>query len=52
MNRKDAKDTKKFNFFSRIQTLEITHLETLGEALLDFLAIEDLLNWLEVNQTA
>jgi hypothetical protein len=34
-----------------IQTLSLTQLETLGEALLDFTAIEDLLNWLEANQT-
>ncbi len=36
----------------RIQTLSLEQLEALGEALLDFTAIEDLLNWLEVNQTA
>jgi predicted transposase YdaD len=35
-----------------IQTLSVTQLEALGEALLDFTAIEDLLNWLEANQTA
>lgn len=34
----------------RIQTLSLTQLETLGEALLDFTAIDDLLNWLEANQ--
>ncbi len=32
-----------------IQTLSITQLEALGEALLDFTAIEDLLNWLSAN---
>ncbi|MUG96390.1 DUF4351 domain-containing protein [Scytonema sp. UIC 10036] len=35
-----------------IQTLSTTQLEALGEALLDFTAIEDLLNWLAANQTA
>ncbi|QMS86540.1 DUF4351 domain-containing protein (plasmid) [Nostoc edaphicum CCNP1411] len=35
----------------RIQTLSLEQLESLGEALLDFTAIEDLLNWLSVNQT-
>ncbi|WP_289500864.1 DUF4351 domain-containing protein [Gloeocapsopsis sp. IPPAS B-1203] len=35
----------------RIQTLSLKQLEALGEALLDFTAIENLLNWLEVNQT-
>ncbi|WP_373530818.1 DUF4351 domain-containing protein [Nostoc sp.] len=39
-------------FRERIQTLSLEELEALGEALLDFTAIEDLLNWLEVNQTA
>jgi len=39
-------------FRERIQTLSLEQLEALGEALLDFTAIEDLLNWLEVNQTA
>ncbi|MBD0301285.1 MAG: DUF4351 domain-containing protein [Tolypothrix sp. T3-bin4] len=34
-----------------IQTLSLEQLEALGEALLDFTAIEDLLNWLEANQT-
>ncbi|WP_017651266.1 DUF4351 domain-containing protein [Fortiea contorta] len=36
----------------RIQTLELEQLEALGEALLDFTAIPDLLNWLQANQTA
>ncbi|MEH2162154.1 MAG: DUF4351 domain-containing protein [Nostoc sp.] len=36
----------------RIQTLSLEQLEALGEALLDFTAIEDLLNWLEENKTA
>ncbi|MCC5643944.1 DUF4351 domain-containing protein [Nostoc sp. CHAB 5824] len=36
----------------RIETLSLEQLEALGEALLDFTAIEDLLNWLEANQTA
>jgi predicted transposase YdaD len=35
----------------QIQTLSLEQLEALGEALLDFAAIEDLLNWLEANQT-
>lgn len=35
----------------RIQTLSLEQLESLGEALLDFTATEDLLNWLSVNQT-
>ncbi|RCJ23096.1 hypothetical protein A6S26_00600 [Nostoc sp. ATCC 43529] len=34
-----------------IQTLSLEKLEALAEALLDFTAIEDLLNWLEANQT-
>ncbi|BAY10733.1 hypothetical protein NIES2098_39090 [Calothrix sp. NIES-2098] len=34
----------------RIQTFSLNQLEELGEALLDFTAIEDLFNWLEVNQ--
>ncbi len=34
-----------------IQTLSLEQLEALGEALLDFTVIEDLLNWLEANQT-
>ncbi|MBW4570448.1 MAG: DUF4351 domain-containing protein [Tolypothrix carrinoi HA7290-LM1] len=34
-----------------IQTLSLEQLEALGEALLDFTAIEDLLNWLSTNQT-
>jgi hypothetical protein len=36
----------------RIQTLSLEQLEALGEALLDFTAVEDLLNWLSANQTA
>ncbi|MEH1874247.1 DUF4351 domain-containing protein [Nostoc sp.] len=35
----------------RIQTLSLEQLEALGEALLDFTTLEDLLNWLEANQT-
>ena len=34
-----------------IQTLSLEQLEALAEALLDFTGIEDLLNWLEANQT-
>ncbi|BAY96589.1 hypothetical protein NIES37_05230 [Tolypothrix tenuis PCC 7101] len=34
----------------RIQTLSLNQLEELGEALLDFTAIEDLLRWLDTNQ--
>ena len=34
----------------KIQTLSLNQLESLGEALLDFTAIEDLLNWLESHQ--
>ncbi|QIR38694.1 DUF4351 domain-containing protein [Tolypothrix sp. PCC 7910] len=34
----------------RIQTLSLNQLEELGEALLDFTAIEDLFNWLDTNQ--
>jgi predicted transposase YdaD len=34
-----------------IQTLSLEQLEALAEALLDFTAIEDLLNWLSANQT-
>ncbi|MBE9199991.1 DUF4351 domain-containing protein [Nodularia sp. LEGE 06071] len=33
----------------RIQTLSENQLETLGEALLDFTSMSDLLNWLETN---
>jgi Domain of unknown function (DUF4351) len=33
----------------RINKLSITRLESLGEALLDFSAIEDLMNWLETH---
>ncbi|BAY26870.1 hypothetical protein NIES2100_66860 [Calothrix sp. NIES-2100] len=36
----------------RIQSLSLEQLETLGEALLDFSAIADLLNWLQANQTS
>ncbi|WP_414562391.1 MULTISPECIES: DUF4351 domain-containing protein [unclassified Anabaena] len=35
----------------QIQTLSLEQLEALGEALLDFIALEDLLNWLAVNPT-
>jgi hypothetical protein len=35
----------------RIQSLSLVQLEALGEALLDFTALEDLLSWLEANQT-
>ncbi|MBD2295557.1 DUF4351 domain-containing protein [Anabaena sphaerica FACHB-251] len=35
---------------AKIQTLSLNQLEELGEALLDFTAIEDLLNWLETHQ--
>lgn len=35
----------------RIQTLSLEKLEALAEALLDFRTIEDLLDWLEANQT-
>ena len=34
----------------KIQTLSLNQLESLGEAWLDFTAIEDLLNWLESHQ--
>jgi predicted transposase YdaD len=34
----------------KIQTLSLNQLESLGEALLDFTAIEDLFNWLESHQ--
>jgi hypothetical protein len=40
--------TKKIR--SKIQTLSLNQLEELSEALLDFTAIEDLLNCLENNQ--
>ena len=33
----------------RIQTLSGNQLETLGEALLDFTSMSDLLNWLQTN---
>ncbi|MDZ8105445.1 MAG: DUF4351 domain-containing protein [Nostoc sp. DedQUE12a] len=35
----------------RIQSLSLEQLEALSEALLDFSAIADLLNWLQANQT-
>ncbi|MBH8577747.1 DUF4351 domain-containing protein [Nostocaceae cyanobacterium CENA369] len=35
---------------SLIQTLCLDRLEELGEALLDFTKIEDLLDWLQTNQ--
>ncbi|MEH1966813.1 DUF4351 domain-containing protein [Nostoc sp.] len=35
----------------RIQSLSLNKLETLGEALLDFTAMEDLLYWLQTNQS-
>jgi predicted transposase YdaD len=35
----------------RIQTLSLEQLEALGEALLYFTAMDDLLSWLEANQT-
>ena len=34
-----------------IQSLTLSQLEALGEALLDFTAMEDLLNWLQANQS-
>ncbi len=34
-----------------IQTLSVEKLETLGETLLDFTTIDDLLKWLQANQT-
>jgi hypothetical protein len=36
----------------QIQTLSLEQIENLGEALLDFATIDDLLNWLQTNQTA
>ncbi|MHC5731749.1 MAG: DUF4351 domain-containing protein, partial [Nostoc sp.] len=36
----------------RIKSLSLNQLETLGEALLDFTAMEDLLNWLQTNKSA
>ena len=33
-----------------IQALNVTQLEKLGEALLDFTQIDDLLHWLEANR--
>ncbi|MEH2375407.1 MAG: DUF4351 domain-containing protein [Nostoc sp.] len=35
----------------RIQSLSLNQLENLGEALLDFTAMEDFLHWLETNQS-
>ena len=35
-----------------VQGLSVTQLEELGEALLDFIGIDDLLHWLEANQSA
>jgi hypothetical protein len=35
----------------RIQSLSLVQLEALGEALLDFTGLEDLLSWLEANPT-
>jgi Domain of unknown function (DUF4351) len=35
---------------SQIQSLSLTKLESLGEALLDFTSVEDLQNWLQANQ--
>jgi predicted transposase YdaD len=35
----------------RIQSLSLNQLENLGEALLDFTAMEDLLHWLQRNQS-
>ena len=34
---------------SQIESLSLTQLESLGEALLDFTSIEDLFNWLQAN---
>ncbi|NMF63383.1 hypothetical protein DP113_12815 [Brasilonema octagenarum UFV-E1] len=34
-----------------MQSLTLSQLEALGEALLDFTAMEDLLNWLQANQS-
>ncbi len=36
----------------RIKSLSLNQLETLGEALLDFTTMEDLLHWLQTNQSA
>ncbi len=33
----------------QVQTLSLEQLEALGEALLDFTAIDDLLNWLQAH---
>ncbi|MFK0729894.1 MAG: DUF4351 domain-containing protein [Gloeotrichia echinulata HAB0833] len=32
-----------------MESLALTQLESLGEALLDFTSIEDLFNWLQAN---
>ncbi len=37
--------------YSRIQSLSLTQLEALGEALLDFTGMEDLLFWFQANQS-
>ncbi len=37
---------------AEVQALSVTQLEELGEALLDFTGIDDLLHWLEANQPA
>ncbi len=34
-----------------VQSLNVTQLETLGEALLDFTGIEDLVHWVEANRS-
>ncbi|MBV8887827.1 MAG: DUF4351 domain-containing protein, partial [Chroococcidiopsidaceae cyanobacterium CP_BM_RX_35] len=34
---------------AQIQTLSVTQLEELGEALLDFSTIQDLMNWLQAH---
>ncbi|WYL94975.1 MAG: DUF4351 domain-containing protein [Gloeotrichia echinulata IR180] len=34
---------------TQIESLSLTQLESLGEALLDFTSIEDLFNWLQAN---
>lgn len=37
---------------SQIQSLSLTQIESLGEALLDFSQPSDLVNWLEQNESA
>ncbi|MBW4580341.1 MAG: DUF4351 domain-containing protein [Tildeniella nuda ZEHNDER 1965/U140] len=37
---------------AQIQPLSVTQLEELGEALLDFDALADLVNWLQTHQVA